>query len=374
MKKIFYNQSFLFLMCSAVVLVSCSKDDDAPSIKPYTVPATYSFDNVEYAEASGRVAMWAGLTSYLGKAASASRQLSQDTANFLWNNTNDAFTAEVASNLPFSASAINDFSFKLSDKTADANIIKQYIDSMIKISEYYNTPGSAGVPGKQGSRLFNYSGLEFNQVVAKGMMGALVLNQVYAHLDKVASDDNNTVTTGKGTAMEHDWDMAFGYLGISKDYDSSASYAGTDPARPLAIGGYFKERGRFIKAGGTVFEAFRKGRAAIAAKDYAVRDQTIVTIKEFLEKTLAAAAYHYAGDGISNSNLGSKFHSLSEGYGFVVALKYRPANSKLTAANYQSLVDIFKTNFYELAADASSTKLNQARSIFTTAYGQLQAD
>lgn len=356
---------------SALVFTACSKDDDI-TIQPYTVPATYEFDNVEYAEASGRVSMWAGLTNYLGR--STTRRLSADTANFLWNNTNSAFTAETSSNIPFSPAQLNSSAFNLAGKTADAVEFKKLIDSMVKISQYYNATASAGVPGKIGSRLFNHSGLEFNQAVAKGLMGGLVLNQVFAHLDKTVSDDNNTVVAGQGTAMQHDWDLAFGYVGIAKDYDTTTVYAGTDPKRPLAVGGYFGERGRYIKAGGTVAEAFRKGRAAIVAKDYAVRDQAIATIKEFMEKTIAAAAYAYVTIPQSSNDLAAKFHALSEGYGFMLALKYRPANSKLTAANYQALQGIFQTNFYDLAADANNTKLKNAQSILTAAYGQLQAN
>jgi hypothetical protein len=232
--------------------------------------------------------------------------------------------------------------------------------------------GSQGVAGKIGSRIFNYSGLEFNQLVAKGLMGSFVMNEVINILNKITSDDNNTVITGKGTTMEHDWDMAFGYISLPKVYDSSITYANTVIDRPLALGGYFRERGRYIKAGGTVYAAFIKGRAAISAKDYATRDAAIATIKEYMEKTLAAAAYEYASVGQSAANIQDRFHGMSEGYGFVIALKYRPANSKLTDANYQTLVNLLKTNFYELDADASHTKLNQVRSILASAYGQLQ--
>lgn len=346
---------------------SCDKDD-----KPtYTVPTTYDFTNVEKAEASGRVSMWAGLTSYLGK--STTRKLSADTATYLWNNTNSAFTAENSSNLPFSVTDINAFSFAVSAKSADQVLYKQYIDSMVKISEYFAATASPGVPGKISNRLVNYAGVEFNQLVAKGLMGALQLSQVIFYLDKSMTDDNNTVVNGSGTAMQHDWDLAFGYVGIPTDYDSSKAYANTEANRPLALGGYFRERGRFIQSGGKVFEAFRKGRAAINAKDYAGRNAAIDIIKLELEKTLAAAAYEYAKLAKGSADLAVKFHALSEAYGFLLALKYRAANSPFTNANYQTAIDLIKTNFYVLAADATNAKLNQLQTILATAYGQLQA-
>lgn len=351
---------------------SCKKSDDTPTIQPYTVPDTYSFDNVEYKESASRISMWIGYTGNLGK--SNIRQLSQDTINNLWNNTNSSFTAEVASNIPYTYDVLNTLSFKLSDKSADAPVFKAYADSMVNVSKYYNTPAARGVAGKIGTRIFNYKGLEFNQAVAKGLMGALSLYNVIAILDNIAKDDNTTSTAGSGTAMQHNWDLAFGYVGIPKDYDSSFSYT-TAPVkadRPLGLGGYFAERGKYIQSGGRVFEAFRKGRAAIGAKDYAVRDAAVVTIKEYLEKTIAASAYYYITAPQTQAELSAKFHGLSEAYGFIEALKYRSATSPLTAANYQKLKEIIGTDFYVLSDDASNTKLKEAQAILTTAYGQLQ--
>ena len=94
--------------------------------------------------------------------------------------------------------------------------------------------------------------------------------------------------------------------------------------------------------------------------------------QEYLEKTIAAAAYEYSGISLTGGDLAAKFHAMSEAYGFTLALKYRPATSPLTAANYQALVDIFKTDFYQLNADPNGTKVKQAQAILNGAYGQLQ--
>jgi hypothetical protein len=316
--------------------------------------------------------MWSGFQFYLGRG--ATRQLSQDTVNFLWNNTNNAWTTEFITNLPNTAAQLNASPVKLALITSDAVLFKTLADSMVKVSQFYNTAGGEGKAGKQGSRLFNYSGFEFNQAFAKGMTGALQLAKIIQHLDASANADNNTVVAGQGTAMEHQWDLAFGYVGIPKDYDSAKAYTSADQNRPLAIGGYFAERGKFIKAGGTIFEAFRKGRAAIGAKDYAARDAAAATIREFLEKTIAAAMYYYMTHPQAIAVKPDQLHELSEGRGFVLALKYRPASSKLSAANYTTLVSLLgpDQNAYSLINDASFTKLKQAQQILTTTYGQLQ--
>lgn len=365
----------LFLFAAAATfctsVTSCKDDDKDTVIPPYDVPATYSFTNVEYKESGARISMWVGFTGILGKG--NNRQLSLDSINYLWNNTNSAFTAETAAGIPYTFDVLNGLTtLNLAGKTTDAATFKAYADSMVNISQYYATAASRGVAGKIGNRIFNYTGLEFNQAVAKGMMGSLSLSNIISIFNNISKDDNNTVVEGKGTAMQHNWDLAFGYVGIPKDYDTSRAYNSTMADRPFGLGGYFAERGKFIKSGGIVFEAFRKGRAAIAVKDYAVRDAAMATIVEYIEKTLAAAAYNYVTSPQTQTDLASKFHGLSEGYGFVKALRYRPANSKLTAANYQTLLDIMNTDFYVLADDASNTKLKQAQTILTTAYGQLQ--
>lgn len=367
MKNVFL--SAIAILTVAALISSCTKTETV--YQQYPVPGTYNFENVDYAEATAAVNMWSGLTNYLGK--STSRELSQDTVNNLWNNTNSPFTAETVEGLPNTFASLNAMKgVSLSGKTADPTLMKAYIDSMVKVSKFFNAIASKGVAGKVGIRLVNYSGLEFNQLVAKGLMGAFVMNQLSSHLDKTTKDDNNTVTAGKGTAMQHDWDLAFGYVSLPKSYDSSISYASTVVDRPIALGVYFRERGQYIKAGPTVYNAFLKGRAAINTKDYATRDQAIATIKEYLEKTLAAAAFAYADIPQGSSDRATQFHALSEGIGFVTALKYRPSNSRLTAANYDNLVSIFKTNFYDLVSDASFAKLKQAQAILTTAYGQLK--
>lgn len=362
------NVLLLCALGACLFLTSCKNEED--EILEYTVPTTYTFDNVEYKESAARISMWLGYTGYLGR--STRKVLSQDTVNFMWNNTNSAYTADIASNIPYNFTEINKLTFNLASKTTETALFKAYADSMVAVSKFYNRPGSKGVAGKIGSRLFNFTGLEFNQAVAKGLMGGLSLYNIVAILDKIPSDDNKTVVTGQGTAMQHNWDLAFGYLGIPATYDTAVAYTSATVDRPLAIGGYFAERGKYIKAGGKVFEAFRTGRAAIVAKDYKVRDAAIATIKEYVEKTLAAAAYYYITAPQTQAALDAKFHGLSEGYGFIIALKYRDASSKLTAANYQTLLDIIKTNFYTLAEDPSNTKLKQAQTILTDAYGKLQ--
>lgn len=361
-----------FAVTSLSIFTSCEKDDTEP-ITPYTVPSTYNFDNVEYKEAASRVSMSLAFGSYIGKA--TSRQLSQDTINYLWNNTNASFTSEIVVNQPYAFDALNGSGFNIAGKMVDAPVFKAFADSMVLMSQKRSAVGSQGVAGKVGSRLVNYKGLEFNQLVVKGFFGALSINNVVTLLNKVPGDDNNTVTPGTGTAMQHDWDLAFGYIGLPKTYDSSINYTvapyNTSPERPLGIGGYFFERARPIKAGGTIFQAFLKGRAAIVAKDYAARDAAAATIKEYLEKTLAAAAYAYLSLSKTRSADADRFHDFSEATGFMLALKYR-ATDKLSTAAYTDILNILNVDFWTLSnATLLNTKVNDIQTKLVAAYGKL---
>ena len=82
------------------------------------------------------------------------------------------------------------------------------------------------------------------------------------------------------TKAQAAWDEAFGYLAVPANYDSSIAYVSSDPNAPLLWGGYLRERGRPIQAGGTIFKAFLKGRAAIGGYDKTVRIRRIMKFWE----------------------------------------------------------------------------------------------
>ncbi len=138
------------------------------------------------------------------------------------------------------------------------------------------------------------------------------------------------------------------------------------------MGRLFAERGKPIQAKAEhCLRLSGKGRAAIGAKDYTVRDQEIKTHWETWEKLVAISALAYVTipkTSANVGNLGTQFHALSEGYGFVLALKYRSPQSKLTEANYQKLLAILNTDFYELVEDLNFTKLKEAEAILKTTY------
>ena len=117
-----------------------------------------------------------------------------------------------------------------SANTTDANAIKADFDGWIaeQVSDVFpnwaNTAssGNAGQLQENGGsiRYVNSKGLELNQAINKGLIGALMADQLmnnYISSDLLsqfeATNDSETLVDGKNyTDMEHDWDEAFGYL------------------------------------------------------------------------------------------------------------------------------------------------------------------
>jgi hypothetical protein len=227
--------------------------------------------------------------------------------------------------------------------TAIRNTMDEWLTA--QVTEVFPNRNEVAAVGQAGQiadgssvRYINANGLEYNQAVAKSLIGALMYDQAVNNylstsvLDEGTNrDDNNMGTVVDGspyTSMEHKWDEAFGYL-----------FGGAqNPAKPLddlGAGDDFlnKYLGRveddtdFAGIAAEVELAFRTGRAAIVAGDYAERDRQATIIKENLTKVLAVRAVYYLKQGeaaltASPANIGGAFHDLSEGYGFVYSLRF----------------------------------------------------
>ncbi|RYZ98711.1 MAG: DUF4856 domain-containing protein [Sphingobacteriaceae bacterium] len=336
---------------AAVLLITSCKKDKKETVAPYTVPTTYNFADADYTTSTQRVKMALELNSYLGKA--TTEIITSEKANDYFNNTNSPFT-----DVTLNTSGIN-----LAERTVDGDIFKDYFVQRAANSLNFATPAVQGTAGFYGNRLVSGTGLEYNQAVAKGMMGALFFKEANRLLTNLSSDN---------ATLKKQWDEAFGYLSVPIDYDTAKVYVNTDPLRPLLWGGYLAERGKSIKAGGVIFNAFLKGRAAIGAKDYAVVKEQAAIIIDKWEQLVAAAALAYTTIPTQSVNVGNKatqFHALSEGYGFVSSFQYRTSRSKLSTADYAILKSILATDFYTLVNEVDFPKLVQAQNILKSTYG-----
>ncbi len=203
-----------------------------------------------------------------------------------------------------------------------------------------NLLASPGVPGQiadgSGERYINGQGLEYDQMVAKSLNGALMADQMLnnylspAVLDEGSNrEENDNGETAEGsnyTTMEHKWDEAYGYIfGTSANPANPVATIGSDDIFLNKYTGSVNQDDDFNTIAEDIFNAFKLGRAAIVAGDYEVRDEQAAIIQESISKVIGVRAVYYLQAGkrqIEDDQLGSAFHSLSEGYGFIYSLQF----------------------------------------------------
>ena len=122
-----------------------------------------------------------------------------------------------------------------------------------------------------------------------------------------------------------------------------------------------------------IYNAFKLGRAAIVAKDYNLRDKQVEIIREEVSKVIAVRAVYYLQTGKNSlaSDKASAFHDLSEGYGFVYALRF----TRTAASNKPHLsiddINTFLTNLQEGNGfwTITSAKLDEISNKIASTYG-----
>jgi hypothetical protein len=180
---------------------------------------------------------------------------------------------------------------------------------------------SYGVGGVWTNGTKNYlqsdNGLEYSQLIEKGLMAAVFYSQMTTnYLASISSDDNTTVGSNGYTDMQHHWDEAYGYFTSEVDYPTN----GTN----RFWGKYANGRETILGSATAIATAFRTGRAAIDNQDYTRRDAQAAIINTEMEKVLAGTAIHYLNDAKANVGVDNtlKNHQLSEAWAFLNGLRY----------------------------------------------------
>ncbi|MBC8754624.1 DUF4856 domain-containing protein [Kordia sp. YSTF-M3] len=342
MKKVILG----FLTLSSFIFTACSDDDgNEPIDTSIVAPATYEFSR----DGSSSVS-YSGQTTRI--------QMGEEFIAALTDNTRtetalDGMFAHAEGNNDFSNTDLNASDKSIRSKTAassdyfsanttDANAIKADFDAWIanQVSDVFPnwattaTAGNAGnlqEAGGGSTRYISGKGLEYNQVISKSLIGALMVDQMLNNylspsvLDagsNIADNDAGIVAEGKSyTNMEHKWDEAFGYL------------YGTDNAtNPILNQDSFLNKylsrvendADFAGIASEVYEAFKLGRAAIVAKNYEVRDAQANIIREKISTVIGVRAVYYlqSGKNVLATDKAAAFHDLSEGFGFIYSLQF----------------------------------------------------
>jgi len=352
------NLKFTILLASISILTFTSCGDDEPSVEIEN-PVTYSFERdgastVSFSGQTTRILMASELVvamqNFNVEASDMLEMFSNQTASGTDANPfNDMTLNESDKSVKSKVAASKDF---FSTNTAEAFEIKADFESWInaQVTEVFPRKDELASPGNAGQiadgssvRYVSGKGLEYNQMVNKSLIGALMVDQLSnnylstAVLDEAdnreLNDAGTTATDKTYTTMEHKWDEAYGYLfGISAD--------ASDPLATLGEGAFLnKYLSRvngdtdFNTIAQDIFEAFKLGRAAIVAGDYEVRDEQAEILKELIATVVGVRAVYYLQQGkkalpTSGNDYGPAFHDFSEGLGFVYSLRFvREANS-----------------------------------------------
>ena len=261
-------------------------------------------------------------------------------------------------------------SFSAGDADAERQRFYGYFDSLAATSLAHGMEASQGVAGKlDGKYLVNSRGFEYGQFIQKGLIGALMLDQIsniYLGAEK-QNADNETIVSGKNyTQLEHHWDEAYGYLTQNEVYPKKDPNDGTKYLESY-LGSYVRQVGAPNGNPADVYLAFLKGRAAIVNNDETTRNAQIAVIRTALEKSIATIAVSYLNKTKTATSDGAKFHALSEGVGFVYALRYGH-NAKINKAKSEELLSTLldKPNgFWSL----TNADLDKVRNEIANAFG-----
>ena len=359
MTKIF-NRVVCTLICAALLFSACKPE----KIDDYTVPATYNFENVSYSGQTQRLNMLGELEIYMDQSGTVGTALDADKLKAMYSND--------SANAGWQGTYEDSKQLKSKTFEAEQAVFDDLLERLAKASQSA-VAGSEGVAGvvesKSGEKayLLDENGLDLVQMIEKGLMGACFYYQattVYFGSGKM-DVDNETVTEGKGTEMEHHWDEAFGYLGVPIDFP-----ANTDGIRYW--GKYANSRDGVLGSNQELMDALLKGRAAISNDDLEARDEAIAEARDAWEMVSVGTALHYINAGIENfDDIAIRAHALSEAAGFIYSLKFnetkRITNSEIDELNtlVGGAADFASMNLY----NADTAKLQQAKDKLAQYYG-----
>lgn len=346
---------------SAITFVSCSDDVEPIEQAVVTAPETYKFERNKETSVS-----YSGQTTRIEMAEEFIEALKVETNSL--EKLNGMF-GHIEGGNDFSNLDLNASSKSIRSKTASSadyfkvdltggNAIKADFDTWIKgqvetVFTAWSNTAAAGVAGQiqenggGSTRYVNEKGLEYNQAIGKGLIGALMADQmlnnylsvnVLDEASNVADNDDVVLSEGKNyTTMEHKWDEAYGYLfGAAENRENPLENIGTgaDQKGDDSFLSKYLDRVNddtdFSGIAKDIFNAFKLGRAAIVAKNYKVRDEQAKIIRDAVSKTIAIRAVYYLQQGKVNltTDKAAAFHDLSEGFGFVYSLRFTRDTSK----------------------------------------------
>ena len=319
----------------------------------------------------------------------------------------DVFSSPAAQNSATSSSdlrtKIDELNFDNGD-TSVADDFAELADRLVASSQANFTMtarnGTAGmITSGDKKRHVDANGLEFAQILEKGLFGPLLYDQMVddymrptqAGAENEAGNNQSAVSNyeSDGTDRQHRWDEAFGYFGAMTTYPNLANTSDGDGSFIANYTFDFSDETEAafgINLAERTTQAFIMGRAALkAGEGFGPGDETTneevynaarADAKLYIEAGLAAAAFHYLNDAIADITDEDKIHHISEALGFIYALGFN-AEGRLTATEAHdalmalgwsssdaSLNGIYDINLW----DVTDAQMEEARSILNESF------
>ena len=295
-------------------------------ISSIETPAEFSFtadgyNTVSYGGQTARLDMVSEMMTAIasnGTTADALKGMFENSGNYFQDANLNASTKQIKSK----TAAYSSSSVQMAIHSSFDSWFTDYATNVAPIVGT-TTMAAPGIAGMAGNRELNGKGMEYDQITAKSLIGALCLDQVVNGylsevkigdaVDNITRDPNED---NNATAMEHHWDEGFGYVYGKFGPDNVNGDLGSDGL----LGKYLN---KYDNYSAIVFDAFKKGRQAIVENCSKVRDEQAQIIKENLSKVVATRAESYLRDAAADDDLSADyFHALSEGYGFILSLQF----------------------------------------------------
>jgi len=224
---------------------------------------------------------------------------------------------------------------QLKSKTAmgDAGVQAQF--------EGWMLDAAAATPSDNEQYLQSETGLEWTQMVEKGLMSACFASQITAnYLAGIESDDNTIAvdpSSGKYyTEMEHHWDEAYGYFTDATDYPTN----GTNRFwGKYANKSYIEDN---LGLATKIPQAFRIGRAAISQGQISIVIQQRDSLNIYFKQLVAAMAIHKLNDVKAKVAAGAPQYSMnnstSDALAFLYGIQFITNEPDLSPAEVMALV------------------------------------
>jgi len=330
------------------LLTACKKDKDCnempePTAQGLVVPTTYEFmdangnNTVSFNGQAQRLEMLGEMATYMKTADIPGTVLDAQVLKDMYGNIDFTWTDGPTLGMTGSTKQLKNKTAAAPTGVPDPGVQAYFEAYMEQIAELSATTIAGETSGSLGNGgvvlsstdaskqyLQSAEGVEFAQIIEKGLMGAVFYNQItqnYLGESELSGDNTTAVDPDNGkfyTDMEHAWDEAYGYFTTEINYTPGG--AGTD-----RFWGKYVDGSRELHLGTAtkISEAFRRGRAAITAKDLAERDEQVAVIRTELQRAVAGTAIHYLNGTIANfGDDALRNHQLSEAIAFISCLPY----------------------------------------------------